>query len=497
MPKLLEKSKVAGLKGDVVTYVDRASGKYFYREKLAGVNRYRSKLITGAINMDEARKRAVETALALHSEDPHYHSYLLNPKREDKTNFSNSISTLQIEEESERRKGRLKLRKRTTNRKFLNINTAIKKWIQEHKKRLKAGTLEQNSFIHKEIILRIHLKGYLDYKNITMTSQIKTKTFSDYLIYRKDTTRINQAREISVISEWVKCFLIKNRYMTENLWDKKTFMPKVEIREIDRMANPTINAQDWSTIINYISGKYLKEAKRTDYTAQRKSREYFRYLFWHWCLVAMKSGMSSEEIHRLKWKQIELKDAKRISKSLDKERIDDLQDKKIDFKGQDIDNSATFDQRSNSICKKERDVVYITSIRSKAKGTREIPCKLGTELRRLKEWQREWLAENGCSTEIRDDDHVFMNPMNKRKPIHQQRVGYNWRRVRDKLSSEGKLKGHKFSDHPYTLYSMRATFIENHLMKGTDLFFLARIAGHEIKSLMQSYERIDYKERDK
>jgi len=90
-----------------------------------------------------------------------------------------------------------------------------------------------------------------------------------------------------------------------------------------------------------------------------------------------------------------------------------------------------------------------------------------------------------------------MNPMNERKHIHQARVGYNWRCVREKLYADGGLKGHKSSDHPYTLYSMRATFIENHLIKGTDIFLLSRITGLDVKTLMLSYERIDIRERAK
>ena len=71
------------------------------------------------------------------------------------------------------------------------------------------------------------------------------------------------------------------------------------------------------------------------------------------------------------------------------------------------------------------------------------------------------------------------------QPVTQSRIRINWRKVVDKLQAEGKLLGHKFSDHRYTLYSMRATFIEDHLIKGTDIFLLARITGHDVKTLMQ------------
>ena len=70
-------------------------------------------------------------------------------------------------------------------------------------------------------------------------------------------------------------------------------------------------------------------------------------------------------------------------------------------------------------------------------------------------------------------------------------------RIFTPTNDEGKLKGHKFSDRPYTLYSLRSTFIENHLMKGTDIFLLARICGNSVKTIMDTYERIDIRKRTK
>ena len=42
---------------------------------------------------------------------------------------------------------------------------------------------------------------------------------------------------------------------------------------------------------------------------------------------------------------------------------------------------------------------------------------------------------------------------------------------------------------------MRSTFIEDHLLKGTDIFLLARLAGHDVKELTKSYERLDIRSR--
>lgn len=86
---------------------------------------------------------------------------------------------------------------------------------------------------------------------------------------------------------------------------------------------------------------------------------------------------------------------------------------------------------------------------------------------------------------------------NEMKSVHKRRLQTSWREVVDHLAAEGKLKGHRFSNHRYTLYSMRSTFIEDHLLKGTNIFLLARIAGHDVKELMKSYERLDIRNRAK
>ena len=58
-----------------------------------------------------------------------------------------------------------------------------------------------------------------------------------------------------------------------------------------------------------------------------------------------------------------------------------------------------------------------------------------------------------------------------------------------------KLRGNKFTDENYTIYSMRSTFITNKLISGLDIFLLSRITGHDVKILMRHYERMDIRRR--
>jgi len=105
---------------------------------------------------------------------------------------------------------------------------------------------------------------------------------------------------------------------------------------------------------------------------------------------------------------------------------------------------------------------------------------------------RDYMEKHNLSWKITGDTPVFANPSNEMKPVHKRRVQISWREVVDHLGNEGKLKGHR-----YNLYSMQAIFIEDHLLKGTDIFLLARIAGHDVKELMKSYERLDIRSRAK
>ena len=98
---------------------------------------------------------------------------------------------------------------------------------------------------------------------------------------------------------------------------------------------------------------------------------------------------------------------------------------------------------------------------------------------------------------IKGDEYVFAQIYNEYKQPNQRKIGQHWRSICDYLMSSGKLKGHKFSDRPYTLYSMRSTFIENHILRGTDAYLLARICGNSVATIMQTYERIDIRRRTK
>ena len=71
--------------------------------------------------------------------------------------------------------------------------------------------------------------------------------------------------------------------------------------------------------------------------------------------------------------------------------------------------------------------------------------------------------------------------------------GKSWKKIIDAVTNE--LKGHKLSERPYSIYSMRSTFIENNLLEGMDIFLLAQICGHSVQMLTKYYERMNIRMR--
>ena len=54
-----------------------------------------------------------------------------------------------------------------------------------------------------------------------------------------------------------------------------------------------------------------------------------------------------------------------------------------------------------------------------------------------------------------------------------------------------ELKGHWASDKPYTLYSLRSSFVDDKLMQDTTIAVLSMMTGHDPKILMRNYSRLD------
>ena len=506
MPQIAQQESVLSGRGKVIQYANgNSAGKFFYKEYIKDRRRYKSKEIVGASTMQEAKELAPQVAIELAQDAV---------KKPSITTSIDPLDLIAREEKLQRAKEKLfKAKKKEENPK-INIEKAINEWLLQQEKRVEGGEFAQSSYEHKFNCIN-WVKKYLKHKKITITSQINESTFDDYVLFRLKTTdkRILIQRELSVLGEFIKSYLVKNKFIEARLWMDGQFLPKIEVRQSDRDANPAINPEDWETIINHVrnewrkvayetkklpsSNQFRKEVKIVDRKTTDKSM-WFRNMFWHWILVAKNSGMSPEEICKLKWKNVEIVDVGRVSNRKAQEEWEQVMGEAqeegidLDIQAPDFKDPSEWATEGTEWGREERLIAYITTMRAKTQDYREIPCNLGYVFKRWRDF-----VKSQTDQPIKGDDFVFAQLFNEMRQPNQRKIGQHWRWICDYLMSEGKLQGHKFSDRPYTLYSMRSTFIENHILRGTDAYLLARICGNSVATIMQTYERIDIRKRTK
>ena len=490
----------------IISYANgNSAGKYYYKELIEGTKRYRTKLIKGAGTLKQAEELAMETALAMREEEPHHKSYLNTGKVKPK---DDALSLLEREEKLLRKKERLSRAEKQKENPKMTIQKALEEWLEGIKKRVDAGALEQSTYEFKGFSMR-HVMDYLKEKKVFLTSQINESTFDDYVVFRMGQTarRLPVQKELQTLGEFIKSYLVKHRYIPARLWLDGQFLPKIDIRQTDRDANPAINSEDWETIITYVRTVWRKQAYEPTKQLNNgtlidrkpeKKMQWFRTMFWHWILVAKNSGMSPEEICKLKWKNVEIVDVGRVSNTKAQEEWEQVMGEAqaegvdLDLEPPNFKDPSEWAMEGTEWGREERLIAYITTMRAKTQEYREIPCNLGQVFKR---WRN--FLKTQTNQPIKGEDYVFAQIYNEMRQPSQARIGQYWREICNTLFAQGKLKGHKFSDRPYTLYSMRSTFIENHILRGTDAYLLARICGNSVATIMQTYERIDIRKRTK
>ena len=506
MPQIAEQESVLNGRGRVLLYANgNGAGNWFYKEKVKGEKRYREKKIIGAKSLQEAIELAPQVAIELAQD--------LVAKPVAPMNLD-PLNLLVREEKLQKAKEKLFRQEQKKESPKMTIEKAMEDWLKQQEKRVQSGEFAEASYSHKKNCCT-KIRSYLKHKKITLTSQINESSFDDYVLFRLKTTdkRILIQRELSVLGEFIKSYLVKHKYIPARLWLDGQFLPKIEVRQSDRDANPAINAEDWKTIIDYVrdvwrkkayeptqltsSNQYRKETKIVDRSPEKKSI-WFRNMFWHWILVSKNSGMSPEEICKLKWKNVEIVDVGRVSNTKAQEEWEQVmgelqaEGSDLEIEAPDFKDPSAWATQGTEWGREERLIAYITTMRAKTQDYREIPCNLGYVFKRWRDF-----IKSQTDRPIKCDDYVFAQLFNEMNKPSQRRIGQTWREIINYLMSEGKLKGHKFSDRPYTLYSMRSTFIENHILRGTDAYLLARICGNSVATIMQTYERIDIRKRTK
>ena len=345
------------------------------------------------------------------------------------------------------------------------VDPIISQYLEYNRKRVEAGMIGQATYENKLAAVGVHLRKYLAFKDIERTNQIKVSTFDDYAIFRGKVSKLTKNKEIIDIGHFLR-WCVRQEYLPLKLASEK-LIQKEKVTEEDLMANPAINPHDWALITAAIRKWRVAGNSHTN----PKTR-YWRALFHHFCLVMKQTGLRPIEMKNLRWKDIEL---------LPLTPEEEQQRRLGKMSASVADKAAT---------------CYLHIRKTKNKKPREVPAKCGREIRRWKDFLFEFLEGTKRSVYPSGDSLVFGNCDND----YRQYVHCNFTKawiegVRDPLKK--KLRGHPYSDHPYTLYSMRSSYIEDNLLQpgGCDVFYLARVAGHDVSILQKHYERITVRSR--
>ena len=492
MPTILNKQDVLDGRAQVFNY-KRNAEHWYYREVVPGEQRYRTKRIPNVTTQSEAVGVALqifsefrETPVEPVIEQEKITKPLLPHRSIDLANANvdtGGAHTLKRKPPSSAFKNRKK--------KGRDIGEVIDDYLTIQAERVEAALIKEGTFKETVQTLGVHLKGYFNEKGIASTNQIKEDSFKGYPTYRKWCTKLTRNKEAGIIKAFVDNHLTRQRLIAPEVAMIKNLVPKVKIKQSDLDANPAINAKDWSIINKWIRFEYVTQGKQHP----RPSVYYWRYLFWTFTIVMKNTGCRPAELLNLRWKDVEIEDVGRISRSKLEEEIQELEAEGIDIVGDHEGDPGDWAPSENSLGREERLIAYLFIKTSKTGDQREVPANIGQALRRFYKFQEEYIALNKCPGQLTPNTFVFANPEKGYIPYGYSTFSSSWWRMMRAL--DGQLQGHKFSDRPYTIYSMRSTFIEDMLLKQMDIFLLSRICGHSVDMLVKHYERLDIKERAK
>ena len=217
--------------------------------------------------------------------------------------------------------------------------------------------------------------------------------------------------------------------------------------------NPSFSDEDWQHVWTYLRTWRKKE---TTSTGKKRKNNFYRLVFAEFILILANSGMRVHECLLLTWGDITLRKRYEISQSTGKKR-----------------------ERVSAIIQIHPDTKT---------GRRKVICAAGTYLKRLKE-----LYQKTEERMPKNDEFVFRNIGCKNsKNAHiggalsdsfMRRMWYEF------LEDIKNDKGVEFEER-YTLHSMRAYFINKRLEFGISPTLVAKIVGHNIRTMEKHYENI-------
>jgi len=350
---------------------------------------------------------------------------------------------------------------RELKRKATTTETPLTELIQDfllnEEKRVSAGIKDEASHYRRKQSMR-RLADYLEYKNITYATQINNLTFEEYVLFRQAKMKGTIKSELRDIAVFFRSYLQPRGYVSNEMVMGRNFFPKVVITDDELDANPAITEEDYEVINKYIRKDWMK-------TAENINGVFFRHLFHTFIHLLKNSGCRPSELLALRMRDIEITNPKRWSESK-QEWVDDYK-------------------------------LRIHIRKSKTGKKRDIPCRSnsGDNLRRFLKYRQRFLAVHYPGVIPDDNSLVFGKPQELLQKTHSyNHFGGTWRKsIIQPLRHQ--LKGNRFSERAYTLYSLRSTFIETCITAGLDVYLVARLCGNSVNIIQRVYDKHDVLKR--
>ena len=139
-----------------------------------------------------------------------------------------------------------------------------------------------------------------------------------------------------------------------------------------------------------------------------KKMQWFRRMFWYWILVAKNTGMSPEEIWKLKWKNVEIVDIGRASNTKAQEEWEQVMSEAqaevidLDLELLNLKDPIKWAMEGTEYAHEGRLIAYITIMRGKTQEYREISCNLGQAFKR---WRN--FLKTQTNQPIEGEDYFF------------------------------------------------------------------------------------------
>lgn len=341
------------------------------------------------------------------------------------------------------------IKKRTDAANFFEL---VDEFLELEERKVMAGYKASAAHYRRKVSLRVML-DYFASKRINYPSQINALTFEEYPLFRSDVMKSTIKSELRDIAVFFRQYLVPREHIRNELVLTSTFFPKLVITDDELDANPAICAEDYMALNHYIRNDWMNswENHRGLYT---------RHYMWAFIHLLKNSGMRPVELLNMRFRDITLTNPKRWSES-----------------------------------KQEWEDNYKLTIhipKSKTGKKRDVPCSsnAGDRLRKFLIFQKKYLNEHFKGVSITPECLVFGKPDELLlKGYAYTLLGQNWRKI--VRACKDKLKGNKFSEREYTLYSLRSTYIEDRIEEGMDIYLIARLAGNSVQVIQKYYDRHD------